>query len=63
MTKRECKKIAQKLAEYELSLQSATTEEEKFKIQNKILKLCTSLTDLADMIQVDEEVQNILKNS
>lgn len=63
MKKQECKKIAKKIANLEITIQNASTEEEKKEAQNKLIELCCSFTDLSDMIQIDEEVQKILKNS
>ena len=63
MTKRECKRIAQKIADLELRLQKSTDEDERRKIQDKILKICGSFTDIEAMMQIDEMVQEILKNS
>lgn len=63
MTKRECKRIAQKIADLELRLQKSTDEDERRKIQDKILKICGSFTDIEAMMQIDEMVQEIIKNS
>lgn len=63
MTKRECKRIAQKIADLELRLRKSTDEEERRKIQNKILRICGSFTDIEVMMQIDEMVQEILKSS
>ena len=63
MTKRECRRIAQKIADLERIVQTTSDPDEKKKAQNKIMKICGSFTDIVDMMQVDEAVQDILKNS
>lgn len=63
MTKRECRRIAQKIADLEKVVMTTTDPQEKRKAQDKIMKICGSFTDIMDMMQVDEEVQNILQNS
>ena len=63
MTKRECRRIAQKIADLEIQLQKSTDQTENIKIQNKISKICSSFTDIESMIQIDEMVQEIIKNS
>ena len=63
MTKRECKRIAQKIADLERIVQNSTDEDEKRKAQSKILKICGSFTDIEAMMQIDEAVQEILENS
>lgn len=63
MTRRECRRIAEKIAALEKVIQTSTDPEEKRKAQNKIMKICGSFTDIEAMMQVDEAVQEILKNS
>lgn len=63
MTKREYRRIAQKIADLEKVVMTTTDPQEKRKAQDKIMKICGSFTDIMDMMQVDEEVQNILQNS
>lgn len=63
MTKRECRRVAQKIADLERMVHTTADPDEKRKAQDKIMKICGSFTDIVDMMQVDEEVQEILKNS
>ena len=64
MTKKECKKIAQEIAELELKIQNPEiSEEEKSQFYKKMFELCSSVYALKDMLAIDTEVQKILKNS
>lgn len=64
MTKKECKKLAKKIAELELKIQNPeTSEQEKSQFRKEMIKLCSSIYILEDMIIIDDEVQKILKNS
>lgn len=63
MTKRECRKIAQEIADLEITIEKSTNPEVKQKAKNKIMKICGSFTDIEVMMQIDEAVQEILKNS
>lgn len=63
MTKQECKRIAEKIAALEKIIKTTTDPEEKSKAERKIVKICSSFRDIAAMLQIDEAVQEIMKNS
>ena len=63
MTKRECKKIAMRIAKLEQVVATSSDKDEKKKAQEKIMQICGSFKDLEDMIMIDEAVQKILQNS
>ena len=63
MTKRECKRIAQKIAVYEIQMKIAANVDEKIKIEKKIEDLCSEAKDMRDMMMIDEYVQEILSSS
>ena len=63
MKKRECRRIAQKIADLEKTIENSTDSIEIQKAKNKIMKICGSFTDIEAMMQIDEAVQEILKNS
>ena len=63
MTKQECKRIAEKIAALEKIIKTTTDPEEKCKAERKIVKICSSFRDIAAMLQIDEAVQEIMKNS
>ncbi len=63
MTKRECRKVAKKIAQYELILQNSDDKDEKYKAQGKINELCELCTNMYEMMFIDEEVQKILQSS
>lgn len=66
MTKRERKRIAALIAEQELIIKNATSEEAISEAKDRIVRIIASIqtNHMYDIIQIDEEVQKILqKNS
>lgn len=66
MTKRERKRIAALIAEQELIIENATSEEAISEAKDRIVRIIASIrtNHMYDIIQIDEEVQKILqKNS
>lgn len=62
MKTKELKNLAKKIAECELALQKCTSENKDTKmLQEQIIRLCGSVTDMEDMVRIDEYVQDILK--
>ncbi|MBR4974643.1 MAG: hypothetical protein IKY60_03550 [Bacteroidales bacterium] len=63
MKKKELKNLASKIAKYEKIIQSTQDAKEKRKAEEEIMKLSSSISNVEDMLQIDELVQDILENS
>lgn len=60
MKRKELKNLAQKIARYERIIQSNSNEKLKQQAENEIMKLCSSVDSMEDMVAVDELVMEIL---
>ena len=60
MKRKELKNLAKKIAEAELNLQAAKTSDEEHLIEEQILFLSSRVTNLLDMIVLDDMVQELL---
>lgn len=60
MKRKELKNLAQKIAQYERIIQSNSNEKLKQQAENEIMKLCSGVDSMEDMIAVDELVMEIL---
>ena len=60
MKQKEIVNLAKKIAQQERMLQQATTTEEKSRIEQEIVKLCSKVKSIDDMMAVDDAVQEIL---
>ena len=63
MKQKEIKNLASKIAKYEKIIQSTQDAKEKRKAEEEIMKLSSSISNVEDMLQIDELVQDILENS
>lgn len=64
MTKKECRELAKKIIKLETRLQDPfITGEQREQYQNEIIGLCDSVTNLKDMLMLDNEIQTILESS
>lgn len=64
MTKKECRELANKIIKLEIELQSPLIDgERREQCQNEIMQLCDSVTNLREMLMLDNEIQNILESS
>ncbi len=64
MTKKECRELAKKIIKLETHLQDPLiTGEQREQYQNEIIELCDSVTNLKDMLMLDNEIQTILESS
>jgi transcriptional/translational regulatory protein YebC/TACO1 len=61
MTKEEKENLAIEIAETEVILQNATSEEDKKNAAQKIFKLSDKIESLDDLFEIDEIILNYLK--
>jgi short-subunit dehydrogenase involved in D-alanine esterification of teichoic acids len=61
MKKKEQKALAQKIAKYELIIQTSTDKKQVRDAQDKILELSGKVETLDDIAAIDEMVQEILE--
>jgi len=61
MTKKEKENLAIEIAETEVILQNATSEEDKKNAAQKIFKLSDKIESLDDLFEIDEIILNYLK--
>lgn len=62
MTKKERKKIAKQLAEYELVIQHAHDEFAKRMAEDEVMKLTSKITDPEDMEAIDAMVPDVIQS-
>ena len=66
MTKKERKKIARELAQYEIIIQAGHDEFAKRAAEEEVMRITTKITNFEDMEAIDELVpkmiQDIIKN-
>ena len=64
MKQKEIKNLAKKIAQQEINLQNAITQEEKSRAEKEIIKLSSCVKSIEDMVALDEAIQDLLlKNS
>ena len=61
MKKKEQKALAQKIAKYELIVQTSTDKKQVREAQDKIIELSGKVESLDDIAAIDEMVQEILE--
>lgn len=61
MKRKELKALAQKIAKVELQIREATDSQEKHKLQDEMMKLCSKVNNLEDIAIIDEMVLEILE--
>ena len=61
MTKKEQKALAQKIAKYELIIQTSDDKQRVREAQDKIIELSGKVESLDDIAAIDEMVQEILE--
>ena len=61
MKKKEQKALAQKIAKYELIIQTSTDKKQVREAQDKIIELSGKVESLDDIAAIDEMVQEILE--
>ena len=61
MKKKEQKALAQKIAKYELIIQTSTDKKQVRDAQDKILELSGKVETLDDIAAIDEMIQEILE--
>ena len=61
MKTKELKNLAKKIAKAEKKIQEAQTAEEKELAENEVLALCGRVTNITDMLNLDEFVQEALE--
>ena len=60
MKKKEIVALAKKIAQQEKILKDATSSEEKQRAETEIVKLCSKVKSIDDMLAVDDMVQEFL---
>jgi len=63
MTKKEMKKLARKIADAERIIQTTDDIELRNQAENEILKLSGRVKNLADMMALDEIIQQLLEKT
>lgn len=64
MKLKELKRLAEKIADHERVIQTTQDADERKKSEQEILKLSSKVKDMADILTLDELIQEILeKNS
>jgi phage shock protein A len=63
MKQKEIKNLAQKIAKYELIVQTSDDKKMVRQAQEKIMELTSSVTSLDDMVAIDELVMEILEKN
>lgn len=63
MKRKEKKQLAEKIAKYERIVQSSTDKKEIKQAQNKIVELSSHVETIEDIVDIDEMVQDLLKQS
>lgn len=64
MRKKELKNIAKKIALYEAIIRDTSSDREEVRVaQDKIIALSNDVTELEDMIMIDDMVKEILENN
>ena len=61
MKRKELKNLAMKIAKAEQQLQQATDSQEKHQLELKIMELSGRVTNINDMLLLDDMVQELLK--
>ena len=61
MKTKELKNLAKKIAKAEKRIQEAQSVEEKEAAENEVLTLCGRVTNITDMLNLDEFVQEALE--
>ena len=61
MKQKEIKNLAQKIAKYELIVQTSDDKKLVRQAQEKIMELTSSVTSLDDMVAIDEAVMELLE--
>ena len=62
MKRKELKNLAKKIAKLEKTVQSNSDKEATKKAQDELLHLCGQVTNLTDMLELDELVQEYIEN-
>ena len=60
MKQKEIKNLAKKIAQQEKILQTSQDLKERALAEQEIMKLCSQVKSMSDMIAVDDEVQSLL---
>ena len=63
MKRKEILNLAKKIAQQELILQNSTNTHEKSQAEIEIMRLCSSVHSVEDMLAIDDIVLEILKNN
>ena len=63
MKQKEIKNLAQKIAKYELIVQTSDDKKLVRQAQEKIMELTSSVTSLDDMVAIDEAVMELLEKN
>ena len=63
MKRKEKKQLAGKIAKYERIVQNSTDKKEIKQAQNKIVELSSHVETIEDIVDIDEMVQDLLKQS
>lgn len=63
MKRKEKKQLAEKIAKYERIVQNSTNKKEIKQAQNKIVELSSHVETIEDIVDIDEMVQDLLKQS
>jgi hypothetical protein len=63
MKRKEKKQLAEKIAKYERIVQNSTDKKEIKQAQNKIVELSSHVETIEDIVDIDEMVQDLLKQS
>lgn len=63
MKRKEKKQLAEKIARYERIVQNSTDKKEIKQAQNKIVELSSHVETIEDIVDIDEMVQDLLKQS
>lgn len=62
MKRKELKNLAKKIAKLEKAVQSNSDQEATKKAQDELLHLCGQVTNLTDMLELDELIQEYIEN-
>ena len=60
MKAKEIKNLAKKIAQQELIIQNATSDEEKIRAEKEIIRLSACVKSIEDMVALDDAIQDLL---
>lgn len=62
MKTKELKNLAKKIAKAEMKIRNAQTPEEKTAAEEEVMLLCGKVTNITDMLELDDYVQQALED-